>query len=219
MLSPFDFGAESASSNPPGHLLIVPIPHLNQGGHGNQRPTLSGHLIQRDSRFHSRVCPSRCANQRGKSSVRRDTNSLHGETKNITPHARQLGAKLSAQSQMSGRYIEQINKAICEYLSPWNENGLHQHFGWHIQQHNVISFLHDLDYVDEVTGVSMLQISPLGDLSDLRFNLKDNAKLPRHEKDLNPSYPWSIAVPLTEHWIVISDQFEQKIQKHLALTN
>ena len=75
-------------------------------------------------------------------------------------------------------------------------------------------FLHDLDYVDGVTGVSMLQISPLGDLSDLRFNLKRQHKLPRHEKDLNPSYPWSIAVPLTEHWIVISDQFEQKIQKH-----
>ncbi len=201
----------------PGHLLIVPIPHLNQGGHGNQRPTLSGHLIQEIHDFIRVFAPADVQISVENPVYEEIQIRCTVKLKNATPHARQLGAKLSAQSQMSGRYIEQINKAICEYLSPWNENGLHQHFGWHIQQHNVISFLHDLDYVDEVTGVSMLQISPLGDLSDLRFNLKDNAKLPRHEKDLNPSYPWSIAVPLTEHWIVISDQFEQKNPKALGI--
>ncbi len=202
----------------PGHLLIVPIPHLNQGGHGNQRPTLSGHLIKEIHDYIRTYAPADVQISVENPAYEEIQIRCTVKLKSMSgARPSKPGSQSSTNSQMSGRYIEKINRAICEYLSPWNERGLHQHFGWNIQQHNVISFLHDLDYVEEVTAVSMLQISPLGDIGDLRFHLRDNAKLARHEKDLNPSYPWSIAVPLSEHWIVVSEQFEQKNPKAIGI--
>ncbi len=194
----------------PGHLLIVPIPHLNQGGHGNQKPNLSGHLIHEIQQYIQQFAAADVS-----ISVE---NPVYEEVQvRCTVKLKTPFGSARVNSQMSGRYIEQINQAICEYLSPWNQRGLNQHFGWSVQQHNVVSFLHDLDYIEEVTGVSLLQVSPLGDVSDLRFVLKDNAKAERQQKDLSPSYPWSIAVPMQEHWIVVADQFEQKPAKAIGI--
>jgi len=74
-----------------------------------------------------------------------------------------------------------------------------------------------LQYIDEVTGVSLLQITPYGDINDLHFELNHNAEALRHQKNLTPRYPWSIAVPMDEHWIVISDQSIQKPAKAIGI--
>ncbi|PRC93450.1 hypothetical protein [Solimicrobium silvestre] len=194
----------------PGHLLIVPIPYLNQSVHANQKPTLSGHLIHEIQTYIEKFASADVM-----ISVE---NPVYEEVQvRCTVKLKTLVNNSRMSGQMSGRYIEQINQAICDYLSPWNDRGLNQHFGWTIQQNNIISFLHDLDYIDEVTGVSLLQISTYGDINDLRFKLTSNAKAERHQKNLTPSYPWSITVPMNEHWIVIVDQFEQKAAKAIGI--
>ena len=190
----------------PGHILIVPIPHLNQGGHSNQKPNLSGHLIHEIQSFIKTYAPADATisveNPVYEEIQVRCTIKLKTEFNN---------------SRFGGRYIEQINQAICDYLSPWNVHGQHRHFGWSIQQHNVVSFLHDLEYVDEVSGVSMLQICPVGSSAELLYALKDNAKFSHQEKDLQPSYPWSIAVPINDHWIVIADKPGQHSAKAIGV--
>lgn len=190
----------------PGHIFIVPIPHLNQGGHANQKPNLSGHLIHEMQNFIKAYAPADA--------------TISVENPVYEEIQVRCSIKLKPEfnnSRFGGRYIEQINQAICDYLSPWNTQGQHRHFGWSIQQHNIVSFLHDLEYVDEVSGVSMLQICPIGKSTELLYALKDNANFLHHEKDLQPSYPWSIAVPINDHWIVITDRPGQSAAKAIGI--
>lgn len=189
-----------------GHILIVVLPHLHQGGHANQKPSLSGHLIHEIQEFIRDFSAS----------------DVTISVENPVYEEVQVRCTIKLKTHLngnrhSGRYIEQINQALCAFLSPWNPQGQHQHFGWTLQQHNIVSFLHDLDYVDEVTAVSMLQISPIGDARDLLYHLKDNAKLQRSDKDLIPAYPWSVAVPMNEHWIVLVDQYQHQDAKAVGI--
>ncbi len=189
-----------------GHILIVVLPHLHQGGHANQKPSLSGHLIHEIQEFIRAYAAS----------------DVSISVENPVYEDIQVRCTIKLKSHLngnrhSGRYIEQINQALCAYLSPWNPDGQHQHFGWTLQQHNIISFLHDLDYVEEVTAVSMLQISPIGDANDLLYYLKDNAPLQRSDKDLFPTYPWSVAVPMNEHWIVLVDHYQHQHPKAVGI--
>lgn len=190
----------------PGHILIIPLPHLTPGGHANQKPNLSGHLINEIQHYIEQFASA----------------DVRVSVENPVYEEIQVRCTVTLKAQYNhhrfrGRYIEQINQAICEYLSPWNPRGQHQHFGWRIQQHNIVSFLHELDYVEDVTGVSLLQISPHGIIEDVRFDLKDNAKLADADKDLVPCFPWSIAVPLNEHWIVVTDHVKQKMPKAIGI--
>jgi hypothetical protein len=120
----------------------------------------------------------------------------------------QVRCTVKLKSQLNtGRLSERINQALCDYLSPWNASGINQHFGWSLRQHDVVAFLLDLEFVAEVTGVSMLQIAPFGKRSDRRYDLRDNAvHLDVRKKIIAPSYPWSIAVPMNEHWIEFTDK-------------
>jgi len=176
----------------PGHILIVAIPYLNRGGHINQKPTLSGYLVN-EIEQHVRQYASPDA-------IISVQNPVYEEV--------QVRCTVKLNSPLNtGRLSEQINQALCDYLSPWNGKGINQHFGWTVRQHDVVSFLLDLGYVDEVTGVSLLQIAPWGKPIDRLYRLRDNATQKEVlKKVIYPSYPWSIAVPMNQHWIVISEQ-------------
>jgi hypothetical protein len=187
---------EAARRVRPGHILIVAIPHLSHEGHANQRPTLSGHLIQEIGQFiRQYALPD---------AVIRVENPVYEEV--------QVRCTIQLASRLdTGRLIEQVNQALCEYLSPWNGKGIHQHFGWTLRQHDVVSFLKDLDYVHDVTGVSLLQIAPTGGRAGRRYTLQDNAAPDRaSDKMIRPSYPWSIAVPMNQHWILLNDIVEPR---------
>ncbi len=176
----------------PGHLLIVAIPYLNRNGQINQRPTLSGHLVQEIKEYVSQYASP--------DAVIHVENPVYEEI--------QVRCTVKLKSQLNtGRLSERINQALCDYLSPWNASGINQHFGWSLRQHDVVAFLLDLEFVAEVTGVSMLQIAPFGKRSDRRYDLRDNAvHLDVRKKIIAPSYPWSIAVPMNEHWIEFTDK-------------
>lgn len=180
----------------PGHILIVAIPYLTHDGHANQRPTLSGHLIQEIGQFiRQHALPD---------AVISVENPVYEEVQVRCTIDIKPAFKLN-----TGRLIEQVNQALCEYLSPWNASGIHQHFGWTLRQHDVVSFLKDLDYVADVTGVSLLQIAPTGGKAGRRYTLQDNAAQNKPgDKTIRPSYPWSIAVPMNQHWILLKDIVE-----------
>jgi hypothetical protein len=185
----------------PGHILIVAIPHLNRNGHVNQRPTLSGHLIGEIEQYVRRY-----ASPDAVISVENPVYELV-----------QVRCTVKLASQLSsGHLSERINQALCDYLSPWNATGIGQHFGWTLRQHDVVSFLLDLDIVEEVSGVSLLQIAPVGERADLLYAMRDNAKHP-NDKSIYPSYPWSIAVPMDQHWIVLDSKSNNKQPKPIGI--
>ncbi|MCG7757857.1 MAG: hypothetical protein LZF63_14520, partial [Nitrosomonas sp.] len=58
---------------------------------------------------------------------------------------------------LAGMYLERLNRAISDFLSPWNETvGYTRHFGWMVSKHEIESFIQSLDYVDRVTNLSIL---------------------------------------------------------------
>jgi hypothetical protein len=175
----------------PGHILIVVIPHLNGNGHINQRPTLSGHLLGEIAEYVRRfAAPDAIVT-----------------VENPVYELVQVRCKIKLVSQLSsGDSSERINQALCDYLSPWNGTGVRQHFGWTVRQHDIESFLLDLDIVDDVGAVALLQIVPLGPhahaqpQAQARYAMRDNACHPAGAA-IVPSYPWSIAVPMNQHRI------------------
>lgn len=175
----------------PGHVLIVAVPYMNKGGHVNQRPTLSGYLVNEIQGYVRQFASP--------DAVVAVENPVYEEI--------QVRCTVRLNSQLhTGRQIEQINQALCEYLSPWSGKGIEHHFGWTLRQHDVVSFLLDLGFVCEVTGVSLLRISPEGRPIDRLYSLHDNARKDITRKIIQPSYPWSIAVPMNQHWIQTTNE-------------
>lgn len=174
----------------PGHLLIVAIPHLTRNGLVNQHPTLSGHLVGEIEDYVRRFAAPDAV-----ISVENPVYELVQVRCTV-----KLSARLS-----SGTLSERINQALCDFLSPWNATGMRQHFGWTLRQHDVETFLLDLDIVDHVSAVSLLQIAPVDASVGQKYALRDNARH-ANQTAIMPSYPWSIAVPMQQHWIVVEGQ-------------
>lgn len=192
----------------PGHILIVAIAHLTGNGPANQRPTLSGHLIGEIEHYIRRFASP--------GAVISVENPVYEQV--------QVRCTVRLASQLSsGHVTERINRALCEYLSPWKATGISQHFGWTLRQHDVVSFLLDLGGVEEVSGVSLLQIAPVGARARLLYSMLDNARpvrgnsAARTDLPIYPSYPWSIAVPMEQHWIVVTTAVSPQSPKAIGV--
>ncbi len=184
----------------PGHTLIVALPHLLKFGSASRMPMLDGHVIGEVRDFIG-----------GFASPFATIDVCNPVYEHI-----QVRCTVKFKKGLSGGYyLNLLNQAISDFLSPWDESGYPVHFGWCIRQHNVESFILGLDYVDYVTRFSMLRISPDG---DGRFALFDTATIMENgerQKDIHPKYPWSIAVPLQKHAIETTDDFTP-IKPHMA---
>jgi len=101
-----------------------------------------------------------------------------------------------------GFYVRKLNRAICEYLSPWSEEGYRVRFGWAIRCEEVISYLRGLSYVESVTDFSMLHLTQY---SEYLYHLGDTVLKERSEVDIEPEHPWSLAIPFQRHAIEVVD--------------
>lgn len=177
----------SRSGNPicPGHLLIVPVPHINQAQPENFQPHFDGYLIQSIKDYVQQL-----ASPFAQISV-----------ENPTYEEIQVRCRVQFKKSIhSGRYHNLLNQALCNYISPWDPEGNHVHFGWNIAARDIQSFIRNLDYVDFVTDFSLLRIARYRD--GLYFR-DDTAVNPEDEVDrITPSYYWSTAVPIPNHFIV-----------------
>lgn len=171
----------------PGHVLIVALPHLPTGDR-NRTPLLNGNLVHEVGDFVSRLASP----------------SATISVENPVYEQIQIRCTVRLKKGLSGGYyINRLNDDISEFLSPWSGRGYRVHFGWCVRQHDVESFILGQDYVDSVTGFSMLRIAPTGEDT---YSLSDTAA----EQDaasgvqITPRYPWSIAVPIRMHAIDIT---------------
>jgi hypothetical protein len=184
-----------------GHILIVAVPHLTRNGHINQRPTLSGHLIGEIEQYVRRFAAPDAVIS----------------VENPVYELVQVRCTVRLASALSrGHLSERINQALCDYLSPWNATGIGQHFGWTLRQHDVVSFLLDQEFIADVSAVSLLQIVPVGERADLLYAMRDNAQQ-LTEKSIFPSYPWSIVVPMNQHWIVLNSPSNNNQPKPIGI--
>jgi hypothetical protein len=98
-----------------------------------------------------------------------------------------------------GLLLQQLNRDICEFISPWNPQGNTANFGWSLRAQEIQGYLHSLSYVQSVWGLSLLRVVDHG---NDHYVLTDTAAAGRHgSAELAPVYPWSLAVPFRHHLI------------------
>ncbi len=111
--------------------------------------------------------------------------------------------------QAEGFYRKQLERDLSDYFCPWTKNGYQGSFGWRIYKDDIESYLYSLDYIDFVTGVSLIHVTHT---SDGPFCLSDTAQKPVEKKEticseswfaLRPRVPWSLATPNRHHLISV----------------
>lgn len=171
----------------PGHILIVPVPRVIGD---NYKPHFDGHIIQE---IHDYIAP--LTPERVQISVE---NPLYEEIQV------RCAVRLR-KGHHAGKHHNLLNQALCDYLSPWSEMGNNVHFGWNISEQEIKSFIHNLDYIEHVTDFSLLRIAPRED----GYFILDDSAVPDSPAALShkmmPTYVWSTAVPLANHYIQTLD--------------
>lgn len=199
----------------PGSVLIAVVPKPQQNSNRNLQPLADKYLL-RDIRKYVQSISSPFA----RIEVRNpDYEQIH------------VRCSVKCNTHMTGDHLVTLNQAITKFLSPWEQIGLQTFFGWRIRSYDVESYIQHLDYIDYVTGFSMLRVaSENGD----RYLLEDTAtgsdqlspefsghrawskaiRAPHIPEDTSgqllaefcPTRPWSIAVPVNQHHIDIIDE-------------
>lgn len=178
----------------PGRLLIIPIPHRHLNDGQGFKPYFDGHLMLSIKEFIEPLTPE----------------LVQVAVEN--PVYEEIQVRCAVQFKKGlhiGRHQNLLNQALCDYLSPWCEQGNSVHFGWSVSEQEVKSFIHNLEYIEHVTDFSLLRIAPQG---DGLFILDDTGSVEGAEKyrqTLKPTYAWSTAVPLQHHYIDTLDQYRQ----------
>ena len=170
----------------PGNILIVVVPH-----------------IQRDALG---PCGKGVVNSAVLASIQKYVRKLSSSFVNVNvvnPAYERIqvrcSVKFSDDINAGGFYINRLNQAINDYLCPWCDVGYNARFGWTVRGDDIESFIRELSYVDFVTNFSMLHVV---EEPNNKFVLDDSAKLSsRHEAIIKPYYPWSLAIPMNDHFI------------------
>ncbi len=187
----------------PGHVLVVPLPYWPQVRQRDQMPMLNGNLMTQIRTFLEMLASPW-------STIAVD-NPVYEQI--------QVRCAVRFSGPMgNGHYINQLNDAISDFLTPWQHGrGYRTHFGWRIRQHDIEAFIGELPYVQGVSGFSMLRIaSPQA----LKFALFDTAAGTGQQErsDITPLCPWSIAIPAARHAIVAVDDPQPQPAVRTALS-
>ncbi|WP_323816526.1 baseplate J/gp47 family protein [Cellvibrio sp. NN19] len=184
----------------PGHLLIIPIPYRHLNDDRGFKPYFDGHLMLSIKEFIEPLTPE----------------LVQVAVENPVYEEVQVRCAVQFKKGLHpGRHQNLLNQALCNYLSPWCEQGNSVHFGWSVSEQEVKSFIHNLEYIEHVTDFSLLRIAP-GD--EGLFILDDTGSVEGDEKyrqTLKPTYAWSTAVPLQHHYL---DTLDQPRQIHAQIT-
>ncbi|MBS1189269.1 MAG: hypothetical protein H6R10_1061 [Rhodocyclaceae bacterium] len=98
-----------------------------------------------------------------------------------------------------GQLIKEINRAICDFISPWGGPGNTANFGWSLHSQELQGYLQGLPYVQSVWGLSLLRVVDNGPAG---YALHDTAR--QGDEGLSavaPIYPWSLAIPFRHHLV------------------
>lgn len=180
--------AEPENCIRPGHILIVVIPYLQDPTSVNLKPMVNSLLLKKIKDF-----------------VKKHASPFAAiEVRNPAYEQIQIRCRVKFSKWANyGYYINKLNQAITDYISPWSKTGYGVRFGWRIRRYDIQSYIRDLDYIDFVTNFSMLRIADDGKGC---FSLFDTVKEQRADKEVRPLHPWSIAIPFRRHFIETMDR-------------
>jgi len=170
----------------PGHILIVLIPYLKEIAAANMKPKVNALLLKE---------------------VRQFVGALASPFTAITvrnPAYEQIQVRCKVKFKAGGGkgfHLNKVNQDIVDYFSPWSKRGLDARFGWHIRCNDVQSHIQRLEFVESVSGLSLLRIIESDDRRSYR--LTDTRR--EDSNEIHPIHPWSIAIPFNNHLIGVVD--------------
>jgi hypothetical protein len=190
----------------PGHVLIVVVPHLKAPEQQESfKPMVNAIELARIRDFVKKIA------------------SPFAEIEVRNPVYERIQVRCTvklARNAFDGFYLTKLNKILVDFISPWHDAfGYKAIFGWSIRRQDIESRVRALDYVDFVTNFSMLHITE----DDARaFTLSDTARAKgggpesaypgtsasigvAHSEEIRPKYPWSLAIPMRNHFIETMD--------------
>lgn len=171
----------------PGHLLIVLIPYLKESASSNLQPMANALLLREVKQFVGGLSSS----------------FVKLTVRNPAYEQIQVRCKVKFGRGISrGFHLKKLNEEIVNYFSPWSSHGLEARFGWRIRCNDVQSHIQGLDYVESVSGLSMVRIIQSDDRRHHRFT--DTAR--EMVTEIGPIHPWSIAIPFGSHLIDAADE-------------
>lgn len=178
----------------PGHVTVALLPYPDKQIRYDRQLWVSGHLIGEVRDFIKQYIPPFV--------------SLHF----VNPVYETIQVRCIVKlkhHRKTGMLIGKLNEAISAYLSPWHDaEGYTTHFGWRINRHDVQSYIQQLDFIDRVTSFSIIRITPRG---NALFDLTDSAAETRSSAgvcEVTPKYPWSVAIPIRQHFIAVDDNLD-----------
>ncbi len=186
--------ADAAEPICPGHILIIVVPYPDPNDAHNYQPFFDGHSIL---------------------AIREFVQALAPEVVKIAvenPLYEQIQVRCAVHFRKglhAGRHQNLLNQALCDYLSPWSAEGNYVHFGWSLSEQEIKSFIQNLDYIDHVTDFSLLRIAPRSDGLFLLDDTAANTRPGEINHTFKPTYYWSTAVPISQHYLLTTDLHNQ----------
>ncbi|MGE3976129.1 MAG: hypothetical protein AB7F94_00900 [Nitrospira sp.] len=186
-------------TNPsPGHVLVVVVPYLRSSAAEHDFcPVLSTVVLSRISTFVQELASA----------------FVRIEVRNPVYEQIQVRCRVKvAGFGEQGVYVNMLNQALSQYISPWENLSCKARFEWRIRRQDIESYIRRLEYVEFVTMVSMLHITQddegaftLEDtVRDRDQSIRSGTSEPDEIDDadcVRPRYPWSLPVPLKTHFI------------------
>lgn len=170
----------------PGHILIVVIPSLKHAAADIMNPTADGMLLRKIKDY-----------VKGLSSP-----FVAIKVRNPAYEKIQVRCRVQlSRGKAGGYFIEKLNLALVDYLSPWNDTGYTAEFGWCIRRYDLKSYIHNFDYINFVTDFSLLRVA---EDDNGYYRLFDTVA--QKVKEIHPFSPWSIAIPFKQHYIEVSEK-------------
>ncbi|NNM82261.1 MAG: hypothetical protein HKL98_06660 [Burkholderiales bacterium] len=168
----------------PGHLLVVMIPRLGESS--NMQPMVNAMLIRKVREFLAGIAPPFAS-----ISVRNPA------YEKVQVRCKVRFRKGSGQ----GLYLKRLEQEIHDYLSPWSPVGHGARFGWSMSCNEIEAHVRELEYIESVSGLSLLHVSESGPQS---YTISDTARQKANE--IRPTHPWSILIPFRNHLIEVVDE-------------
>lgn len=181
----FNSLSRAEASVKPGHVLVVVVPRVDDAmAAGCKRERVDARELEQISSFLRELCPAFVS------------------LEVINPTYEQIQVRCTvkfADALSEGINLKRLDQQVSDYLCPWKAPGYEARFGWSIRQRDIESHILSLGYIDFVTNFSMLHITVD---QDGNYNLFDTAKGElKHEAVIRPRYPWSLAIPMENHFI------------------
>lgn len=185
-----------------GHVLIVALPPYESQGHMSVLPRLNGDLIARVQAY--------LAERVGAGVVVEVANPFYQRI--------QVRCKVRLADGVDlGGYVNRLDTLVSDFISPWNPAGNTSPFGWMIRQHDVEAFILAQKGVLGISEFSMLGVSDAGSerylLTDTAVPGPDGKPAP----DIEPRYPWSVAVPIRRHAIRVAGSEQSRVARRTGI--